>query len=273
MKQDQLLRKVLVLDTECTHADPGLAEIVEMAVAKWHSSISVQDKLQHTWQYECEMFGSTKPMPPEASAVTHIHPSMLLNKPTFVDSMDTIMNMLVSDRPYFVSHNVKYDRHVITSHLKRMEPELADMVADVDRWICTLRLSRRLWPNFSSHAQNFLRYALDLDVSHDLIAHRAEPDTKVCVSLFERCVQECVHQGLIDVNEDWAPQLVKLTQQPVAMLAWPFGKHKGKLFADLDTDYLLWALDNMKYLNEQDPDFNPDLAESVRVTLESRLLD
>lgn len=271
MTYEELFRQVLVLDTECTHADPHLAEIVELAVAKWHGSIHIQGKAQDTWTYACEMFGSLNPMPPEASAVTHIHASMISNKPLFVDSTDKVMHMLVSDRPYFVSHNVKYDRHVLTAHLNRMVPELATMCADADRWICTLRLSRRAWPSLASHSQNYLRYALNLDVSLDLHAHRAEPDTRVCVSLFTRCVQELVHQGLLDVNQDLAPQLVRLTQQPIACVSWPFGKHKGKLFSDLDTDYLLWALDNMKYLNAQDPDFDPDLAESVRQTLEQRI--
>lgn len=253
--------QVLVLDTECTHANPEQAEIVELAVATWHQC----------WQYHSQLFGSENPMPPEASAVTHIHADALVDLPTFVNSPEQVIPMLVADRNYYVSHNIKYDRAVLGTHLHQIDTDLAHMVTDPDRWICTLRLSRRAWPQAHSHAQSYLRYWLNLSVPHDLISHRAEPDTKVCVSLLERVVQELVDQGQLNPNVDLAPQLVHLTQAPVPVSTWPFGKHKGKLFADLDTDYLLWCLDNLKYLNEQDPDHDPDLAEAVRLTLESRL--
>ncbi len=261
MKFNKLWRQVLVLDTECTHADPTQAEIVELAVATW----------DHAWQMESVLFGSRQPMPPEASAVTHIHPDAIVHLPLFVQSAEQVISMLVSDRNYYVSHNIKYDRHVLGTHLHQMEPDLARMVTDPDRWICTLRLSRLAWPQANSHAQSYLRYWLNLPVSADLISHRAGPDTQVCVSLLERVVQELTEQGVLNTNADLAPQLVRLTQAPIPVVTWPFGKHKGKLFADLDTDYLLWCLDNLKYLNEQDPDHDPDLAEAVRITLESRL--
>ena len=260
---NKLWRQVLVLDTECTHADPAQAEIVELAVAKW----------DHTWQFESELFGSRQPMPPEASAVTHIHPDWLLHKPVFSQSVDQVVTMLVSDRSYFVSHNVKYDRQVLGRALHEMEPDLARMYVEPDRWICTLRLSRWAWPQMTSYAQNYLRYALNLNVDEHLIAHRAEPDTRVCVALFEQIVSKLASQNILNVNKDLAPQLVNLTQQPIVLSTWPFGKHKGRKFSELDTDYLLWCLDNMKALNEQDPDFDPDLAETVRLTLERRLTD
>jgi hypothetical protein len=80
-----------------------------------------------------------------------------------------------------------------------------------------------------------------------------------------------VDQGQLNPNLDLAPQLVSLTQAPIPVSTWPFGKHKGKSFVDLDTDYLLWCVDNLKYLNEQDPDHDADLAETVRLTLERRV--
>lgn len=261
MKFNKLWRQVLVLDTECTHADPLQAEIVELAVAKW----------DHSWHYECVMFGSRLPIPPEASAVTHIHPDAIVNLPTFVQSADQVIPMLVTDRNYYVSHNAKYDRHVLGSHVHAMEPDLAHMVSDADRWICTLRLSRRAWPQAHSHAQSYLRYWLNLPISHDLISHRAEPDTQVCVSLLQHVVQALVDQGQLNVHEDLASQLVRLTQAPIPVSTWPFGKHKGKPLADLDTDYLLWCVDNLKFLNDQDPDHDVDLAEAVRLTLLHRL--
>lgn len=261
MNFNPLWRQVCVLDTECTHADPHQAQIVELAVATWDQS----------WHYACELFGSDHAMPPEASAVTHIHADQIENLPTFVNSVDVVIPMLISDRNYYVSHNIKYDTQVLNSHLSHMHADVADLLSDPDRWICTLRLSRRAWPQATSHAQTYLRYWLNLPVPHDVISHRALPDTQVCVQLLAYVVQELVNQGQLNPHEDLAPQLVKLTQAPIPVTTWPFGKHKGKLFADLDTDYLLWCVDNLKFLNPQDADHNPDLVESVRQELERRL--
>jgi DNA polymerase III epsilon subunit-like protein len=261
MRFNKLWRQVLVLDTECTHADPTQAEIVELAVAHW----------DQTWIMEQALFGSSTPMPPEASAVTHIHPDQIAHRPTFVQSAPQVLNMLVTDRTHYVSHNVKYDAQVLCNHLNQLEPDLAHMISEPDRWICTLRLSRRAWPSAASYAQNYLRYWLNLPVPHDLTSHRAAPDTQVCVSLLERVVTELINQGQIQEHTDLATQLVQLTLAPIPVTTWPFGKHKGKPFSELETDYLLWCVDNLKFLNEQDADHDPDLAESVRWELESRL--
>jgi len=261
MKFNHLWQQVCVLDTECTHANPDQAEIVELAVATW----------DQTWHYSCELFGSEQPMPPEASAVTHIHPDQIVHLPTFVNSPEQVIPMLISDRNYYVSHNTNYDRAVLGNQLHKMDTDLAHMVTHPDRWICTLRLSRRAWPHAPSHAQSYLRYWLNLPVPHELISHRAQPDTQVCVHLLARVVQELVDQSQLNPDVNLAPQLVRLTQEPIPVITWPFGKHKGKSFAELDTDYLCWCVDNMKYLNPQDADHDPDLAESVRQELERRL--
>ena len=261
MKYNKLWRQIMVLDTECTHAQPDQAEIVELAVATWDQE----------WSYEHSLFGSKQPMPPEASAVTHIHPDWISHLSTFDQSMEQVVPMLVKDQSYFVSHNVNYDRHVLMRNLENLGNDLVNWVSDPDKWICTLRLSRRAWPHMMSHAQTYLRYALDLDVDQNLVSHRAWPDTQVCVSLFMRLVDELVSQGLLDADEDLAPQLVRLTQAPIPVTTWPFGKHKGKAFGDLDTDYLLWCVDNLKYLDPQDVDHDADLSESVRAELERRL--
>jgi DNA polymerase III epsilon subunit-like protein len=263
IKFNKLWREVLVLDTECTHADPHQAEIVELAVAKWDQN----------WQYVCELFGSQKPMPPEASAITHIHPDQIAHLPTFVQSPEQVIPMLVSDRNYYVSHNIRYDRDVLGQQLNQMDADLARMITDPNRWICTLRLAKRAWPQAASHTQSYLRYWLNLPVPHHVVSHRAEPDTQVCVHLLERVVQELLNQGQITWDQHLAPQLVQLTQAPIPVSMWPFGKHKGKSFSELDTDYLLWCVDNLKFLNEQDADHDPDLTETVRLTLERRLTD
>lgn len=259
-KLESLWKNVCILDTECTHADPSQAEIVELAVATWN-----QD-----WSVRSHLFGCSH-MPPAASAVTHIHCDLLKNLSTFDSSVDQVVDMLVSDCKYYVCHNAKYDRHVLQTNLNKIDSDLAELVSDSKKWICTLRLSRHTWPLADSYAQNYLRYWLDLDVCQKLHAHRAGPDTLVCAALFERIVETLLEQGRLNLDKNLEDQLFDLSNQVIPVTNWPFGKHKHVPLEELTTDYLLWCVDNMSMLNEKDPDFDLDLYESVRVTLEKRV--
>jgi hypothetical protein len=103
--------------------------------------------------------------------------------------------------------------------------------------------------------------------------HRAGADVITCGALLQRICLDLIDQNRLDVSMPLAPQLTELCASAIPIMKWPFGKHKGKLIADLDTDYLLWCVDNMNALNHKDPDFDLDLYESVRHNLESRLVE
>jgi DNA polymerase III epsilon subunit-like protein len=259
---DQFLSQVLILDTECTHAQPDQAQIVELAVATY-------DVTKQDWKIQSDLFNAH--MPPAASAVTGISNRMLADLDTFGSDAEQVLDMLDINLPMWVAHNVQYDRTVIKNNLQNTIPELVQVIDQEITWLCTLRLARHTWCNSESFQQNYLRYWLDLPVPDHVGVHRAGADVITCGELLKRICEDLIDANRLDVSLPLAPQLIELCASAIPITTWPFGKHKGKRIKDLDTDYLLWCVDNMNALNHKDPDLDLDLYESVRQELESRL--
>ncbi len=260
---EKFLSQVCVLDTETTHTDPLQAQIVELAVGHFEGS----------WSVRGQLFGLEGEMPPEASAKNQISQAMIKGKPTFGEEIETVATMIDLTKGYWVAHNAAYDRQVLVNSFRSADIEpLADLMDDSSRWICTWRLSKHAYHHqFSDqlYGQNYLRYRLNLPVDHSLGVHRAEPDVVVCASLLERLIDDLILQEKIDPQHPLGPQLVALTNSPISLTTWPFGKHRGTPIASLSTDYLLWAIDNVPGLTSSSPDI--DLVETVRSELERRL--
>ena len=262
----EFLNSVCVVDTECTHADPDQAEIVELGVAE-------HDATTDTWHVKQELFGSMQPMPPAASAVTGISRAMIDQLPTFDQHADLVLRMLNLDKPIWVAHNAQYDRKVLNRALQAVDSELATWVDQNVIWLCTLRLSRHVWPHAESHAQAYLRYWLDLPVPDSVGVHRAGADVHTCAALLTRICEELVIQKRLMPDQPWIPQLEKICTSAVPIHTWPWGKHKGEPLAQLSTDYMLWCVENMRQLNPDHEDWDFDMYENVRQELERRLED
>ena len=106
--------------------------------------------------------------------------------------------------------------------------------------LCTLKLSRNLWPDLESFKLQSLRYRWGLAAGD---AHRAMGDVVTCISLMRFiCQTKGVTLG----------QLVQMSNQPLSLDSkLPFGKHRGVKLRDVPKSYLSWALREMK---ELDPD-------------------
>lgn len=263
----EFLKSVAVMDTETNNLIPEHAEIVELAAARYNG---------YEWSASSKLFGARNGIPPEASAKNHISKRMIDGLPTFAQAIDeakTLINW--PNSAFWVAHNCTYDQAVLSSSFIAASCNSDILVAqDTQRWICTYRLAKKVIPHDFKDMQynlSFLRYKLDLPVSDDLPAHRAYADTMVCAVLFEFLVDYAIASGLVSNNETLVTQIHNLCWAPIAISNWPFGKNKGKSFKEIPTDYYLWALANMDCLNDKHADFNRDLAENIRIELESRL--
>ena len=263
---EQFLESVSILDTETTGLDAANAEIVEMASAT---------RANGTWQIQSHLFRAEDGIPPEASAKNQISNRMVAQEPTFSRGIDRVLSMLGTSN-LFVAHNAAYDQQVLTSSLVRAhEFDLAQLFATRSLWICTWRLSRRIYQHSFTdqlYGQNYLRYKLDLPIPDSSGVHRAGAEVWVCGALLERLIEDASTQGMLDTNGHIGSQLVEMSWAPIPVLTWPIGKHRGVALKEVPTDYYLWALENLASLNESNPSYDVDLSESVRIELESRLV-
>ena len=268
MSRQSFLGSVTVLDTETTNLHPDKAEIVEIAGAQYDGQ---------NWTVSSRLLGARDGIPPEASAKNHISNRMIEGLPTFSQSTEICRQILGWEGSGFlVAHNCKYDQEVLAkAWIESDSIEDAERALDGSRWICTHRLSKQLlrdvdFPDMQYNL-SYLRYKLDLPIPDDIEAHRAGADAMVCAILLEFLVDYALATDQIIDGPDVGDQVHDLCWKAIPVTSWPFGKHKGKALSEIDTDYYMWALENMDSLNEEKSSFDPDLATSVAAELERRL--
>lgn len=259
---------VTVLDTETTNLIPEQCEIVEIAAARWDGT---------EWISKGILLGAYHGIPPEASAKNNISNRMIEGKPKFDQNVKNVKNLLNwPESRYFVAHNAAYDRaSLIAAFTKMHGGSDIKVTKDDSRWLCTWRLGKHVLSHTFGDVQyglGYLRYYLDLNVPDDIGVHRADADALVCAKLLDRLIEIAVSNGQIDTDMDIGEQLNRLCWSHLDVKVWPFGKHRGKPLSELDNDYFAWALKNLPQLQEDNSGYDPDLAESVRLLLEKRLL-
>jgi exodeoxyribonuclease X len=201
--------KTIIFDTETTGKnDPKIIE------AAWLELTSI--KPFTIVDGFCERYNPGKPIELGALATHHILDEELTNcKPTSEFK-------LPSDVEYIIGHNVDYDWNVSGN-------------PDVKR-ICTLALSRNVWPKIDSHTQSALMYHLDRSNAREQLknAHSALADVGICALIVENI---CAALNIETVEQLWLAS--ESARIPTVI---PFGKHKGTPLSEVPSDYKQWLL-------------------------------
>lgn len=186
-----------------------------------------------------KLFKPPIPITFEAMAVHHITREDVADKKPF----DTQEQFYVTDvlaGKIVVAHNAEFDIEI----MKREG-------VVIERFIDTLKVAQNLFDE-PSYKLQYLRYRFGLRV--DARAHDAEGDVAVLEEFFNfLCL---TYQGLHrDEQDDSAVKCLawmeRISREPVMMRRIPFGKHKGKEFAEIakaDMKYLEW-LSGQKDIN------------------------
>lgn len=204
---------VWVLDTETTGVDPDVDEVVEVAgVLLDTRSRSVVDRYT-------SLVKPNMSVPPAASAVHHLTDAHLVDAPTLEEALGPVLS-----RPtdYVVAHNAKFDASFL--------PQVTGA------WVCTWKLSNRVWAQAPSYGNQVLRYWLNLvgpsDGTH---AHRALYDAEVTAQIF-------VELLTMASSDDPLPKMAEVSAQPVLLRRVAFGQHRDKPWSELPRSYLQWVV-------------------------------
>jgi exodeoxyribonuclease X len=130
---------------------------------------------------------------------------------------------LPADATYLIGHNIDFDWAAIG------QPEI--------KRICTLALSRKVWPTLDSHSQSALLYYLDRAHAREILrnAHSAQADIHICATILDHLCREL---KITSIEALW--QSSENARLPTHMT---FGKHKGTPLAEVPKDYVRWLLD------------------------------
>lgn len=143
--------KLIFIDLETTGPNPatdriteiGVVEVSKAGVQRWSTLVNPQ-----------------VPIPPFISGLTGITDDMVRDAPPFARVQEELLHRLESG--LFIAHNARFDYGFLRNEFKRLGKTFRCEV------LCTLKLSRKLFPNVISHGLDALveRHGLITDARH-----------------------------------------------------------------------------------------------------------
>lgn len=160
-----------IVDIETTGSFASANGITEIAIHHFDGE-KVTEKFE-------TLVNPLQPIPPFIQAMTGINDSMVRTAPTFSSIAEQVYSLL-ADR-IFIAHNVQFDYAFIQSQLKANGFELNS------NKLCTVRLSRKIFPGLPSYSLGKLCNSLNISLND---RHRAGGDTDATVTLFKLLLKQ-----------------------------------------------------------------------------------
>ena len=231
------MAKYILFDTETTGASEN-DRIIQVGAMIVHS----RDEIE---VYN-ELCSTEVPISTEAMEIHNITPDVIENQPPYLE-LDFCKKLeAYNDKEnYLIAHNISFD-------LAMVEKEGFDNNYTL---IDTLRCAKHLLPDSPYHRLQYLRYSLELYKTEGAEADKLGVTIKAHDAIGDVLVMKLLLSKLVLLAKEQFPEeknpmltLDKLTQTPVLMKTFKFGKHKGKEVADVakeDAGYMKWMKGNM----------------------------
>ncbi|MBC8006770.1 MAG: ethanolamine utilization protein [Prolixibacteraceae bacterium] len=176
-------RALIFLDLETTGATAHSDRITEIGLVE-------VDKGRYIGEWS-SLVNPERPIPPLIGSLTGITDAMVANAPTFAELACDLYQRLAGKT--LVAHNARFDFGFLQNEFRRVGLKFAPDV------LCTVRLSRRLYPHERRHNLDSLiqRYGLACENRH-----RALADARVLWDFTQRIHQELetseIHKAVAD---------------------------------------------------------------------------
>jgi DNA polymerase-3 subunit epsilon len=153
-----------IVDLETTGTHAGRDRITEVGVVRVDADAAGGVPRVHEWS---TLVDPEIPIPPEIQALTGITDAMVRGAPTFSRVADDIRERLADS--VFVAHNARFDHGFLKHEFARIGAAFST------RPLCTVRLSRRLFPDADGHGLDAVAARHGIDVPQ---RHRALGDAR-----------------------------------------------------------------------------------------------
>lgn len=180
------------------------------------------------------------PIPPEASAIHHIVDADVKGALPLIETLSR--HAVLDDCEIFAAHNAAHESQHIA-------------LPGGARWLCSYKCAVRFAPNARKWSNQYLRYAMKLDLDRDAATppHRAGPDSYVTAHVIARMLAKNPLGFMLSVSE-----------KPIIYPRLSFGKHKGVPCAEVPLDYWDWML-RQPQKSQGDPEgFDDDVIATAR---------
>ncbi len=157
---EDLPQELVFVDLETTGGNVAHHRITEVGIVRMSG-----DRVVEEWS---SLINPQVPIPPAIQRFTGISDSMVADAPRFADVAREVLGKLRGAT--FVAHNARFDYSFLRSELRRAELPFSAPV------LCTVKLSRRLFPEARHHSLDAVMERHGLTCS---ARHRALGDARV----------------------------------------------------------------------------------------------
>jgi len=235
-----LAKQYIILDTETT----GTGEL-DRVIQLGYIVLGSKEVEVHNEFCSCDV-----PISFGAMEVHGITPDLIEGKPTCQDTVayKRLQELNTNDN-YIIIHNAPFDLDMLKKEGFNIQMKVID----------TLRVAKHVFADEDAHRLQYFRYKLGLYKEEQkeaealnvvVKAHDAIGDVLV-LKLFLSKLRAAVEKEF--PNENSVEKMVDLTNTPIMIKTFRFGKHKGKTLEEVassDAGYLRWMLSSMENLDE-----------------------
>lgn len=168
-----------IVDIETTGGYAANNDITEVAIVL-HNGEKVVDRFE-------SLIKPVRAIPYHIQVLTGITPQMVEEAPSFEELAPVIHQWL--EDSIFIAHNVNFDYSFLKHHLSQAG---YDLTANK---LCTVRLSKKVFPGFKSYSLGRLCEGLGLPIEN---RHRAGGDADATVRLFEHLLR---HDAITHIQQ------------------------------------------------------------------------
>jgi DNA polymerase III subunit epsilon len=197
-------------DTETTGVRSDKDRIVELAAF---------DPIEN--RTFCQFINPGFPIPPEATAIHNITNEMVANAPFFKEVAASFLAFCPLETVLIAHNNDAFDKLFLEQEFKRSGLEFPQF-----RFVDTLKWARKYRGDLPRHTLQSLREVYGFPANQ---AHRALDDVVVLHQVFAAMIDDLSMEKVLE-----------LLVHPQGVSRMPFGKHQGKLLAEVPKDYVIW---------------------------------
>ena len=164
--------RYLALDFETGNASPLSA--CALGASVFEDNQLVDEKISLIRQPECVgkfHWGNVR--------VNHIKEKMVADAPSFAEVWEPLAD--IAEGCVIVCHNAMFDTNVLCSCLAHYGLKMPEC-----RYLCTVKVSKRVWPELENHKLDTVSAALHIDLNH----HEAGSDARAAGLILQAALRK-----------------------------------------------------------------------------------
>lgn len=205
-----MVKRFIYYDTETTGVKIGKDRLTEIAAFDPFNNRKF-----------CSFVNPECPIPPEATAITHITDEMVQDAPKIGQALEEFVKFCTGDYVLVAHNNDSFDKPFLEAEFLRAGLEMPKWI-----FLDSLKWARKYRPDLPRHSLQFLREVYGIAENH---AHRALDDVYVLENIFRLMIGDLSCEIVME-----------LMSRKVKITTMPFGKYSGKLISEVPKDYFLW---------------------------------